>query len=360
MRLALCQSRCEGESAQHRVCAAAHSSRVPTLSAPGADRGKRFRGSCDGARRRRRRGVELVDCGGAVHLAAPQHRRGEVRVVWAVGEVLRLEAEARELVVLRTASPLERAVQIAGRVELHAGLVRRHGHAAAARRLVDAAARAEPVLARRRGEHVVVVVPHPAVRLREPLPDRRRRGEVHRTADGPHLAGRDRGLVDRRVEPRGELDLVLLDRPRPAVLQVPVRVVGQVDHRRLVAHRLVLHPQLALCWKGVGDLGEQVAGVPLLTVLREERERHRRVARRLAHPVPLVETDPPAVEGIRAVVGREGVALPVQLEAASLYPVGVPARDAAKIRAPPVHIRRQLVEAERHLADNAILVGHTH
>src|SRR6266478_7968075 len=65
---------------------------------------------------------ELIHRRLRIRLPRPQDRRGEVRMVHRVREVLRLQAERAVLLVRDTSPPLQLAVQEVARVELHTRL----------------------------------------------------------------------------------------------------------------------------------------------------------------------------------------------------------------------------------------------
>ena len=66
------------------------------------------------------------------------------------------------------------------------------------------------------------------------------------------------------------------------------------------------------------------------------------------------------MQGVRAVVGRQVVPLPVQLETRPRDAVRDPADRAAEVRiARPVRIGRQIGQPEMHIAELAQTVGNT-
>ena len=76
----------------------------------------------------------------------------------------------------------------------------------------------------------------------------------------------------RRVLGRVELEHVVVDAARALALEIEVGVVRQVDDRRCIRGRLVVHDDLVLLGQRVRDLGRELARVALVAVGARELE----------------------------------------------------------------------------------------
>eukprot|EP00967_Tisochrysis_lutea_P144591 scaffold270158_cov32-Tisochrysis_lutea.AAC.1 len=269
-----------------------------------------------------------------VDLSPPKHSVWKVGLVGRIGKVLRLEAEAGVPVVFGAVASRELAVQVVASIKLDPGLVCAHSHPPARLWLPYARARAQAIFwIDGRGEHIVMVVAHTVVRVLEPTTDCNGLGQVHCPCGTADLAGRDRSSVNRGVQVRGQLNLVIDDGTQPAIAQVPICVICQIDRRRRIAHRLVLHLERRRSRKGICHLGDDCSWIALVAILGAKRQRDRGVRLILANPVPLIKTFGPAVEMVCPIVGGKLILLVVQHKLASCNAVGVPPSNAAKVRA---------------------------
>ena len=199
----------------------------------------------------------------------------------------------------------------------------------------------------------------------DPVADPVEGAEVERrSGDGRRLAGRDQRRVHRRVAARVELELVVVDVPRPLAGEVEVGVVGEVDHRRLVGRRLVVDVQLVPVVEPVEDLDRQRSRVALLAVGGRVRQAHADGAARPhlgGRPHAAVEAARAAVEAVRRVVDRELERLPVDRERALGDAVAVAADDRAEVRVALVvrlaRVAADVAEAERDVLQAPAAIG---
>ena len=109
----------------------------------------------------------------------------------------------------------------------------------------------------------------------------------------------------------------------------------------------------------VGDRGTQLTGVTLVAVGAGELQPQSHtvaVADGCGRPHVLVEADRSAVQAVRVVVDRQLVGDTVEGEPSVGDPVGVPAGDAAEVRALR-HVVGQVVEPECHVGPVTVPVG---
>ena len=313
-------------------------------------------------------GRELVDGGGLVDLPRTEDGRGEVRLVRRVGVVLGLQREPVALPVHPSTRPDESPVEEVPGVELDSGLGRedlensaavglQHTRRADHRRVGGAAPVEHPVVVVTAADHELLEA------VADPVSDRGRPGEVHRRA-GHRIdcAGRDQRRIHRGVVGRVELQDVIVDRSGSLAFEVPVGVVRQVDDRRLVRRRPVVHPDLVPVREQVDDLGLERARVALVAVRARERQLETDAVAVLDHrggPDVLVEADGSAVERVRRVVDRQLVGDAVERELAECDPVRVPARDAPEVRA-SLDVVREVVEAQRDVLEVLAAVRDLH
>ena len=173
----------------------------------------------------------------------------------------------------------------------------------------------------------------------DPRTDRRRLTEIHRrSGDIPQLACRDEGGVD-----GGELvgidhQKLVKDIPLTGSRKVEVRVVRQIDDRRLVGGGLVIDPEFVLVRQRVDHGDRQIAGIPFFSVLAEIRQLQRGAIgafRRFGIPDHLVESLQASVQMVRPVVDGKVVLDTVQRKETLCDPVCIPACDAAEVRITP-------------------------
>ena len=216
------------------------------------------------------------------------------------------------------------------------GSVRVDLELAAARRVEDLGGgndrrRVRPV------EHEVMVVPAAerdllVAGVTDPGADRLRLREVERrSGHRVDRARRDQGRVHGRVVVGVQPEHVVVDIARALTGEVPVAVVRQVEHRRLVRRGVVVDPQLVVLRERVRHVDAQRAGIALLAIrarvvqLQADTAVARRDHRRRPHLV--VEPFDAAVERVRRVVDRQVVRHPVERERAVRDPVPVAADD---------------------------------
>jgi len=188
--------------------------------------------------------------------------------VHGVRVVLRLQAHPAVLGVDGAVLSLV-AVEEVARVELQARLVPPQLHDAAGLVLADDGHLAHALPVRLAVQHVVDVVPDAALDLRDARAGRRRGAEVEgRAGDGGDGARRDEVPAHGRHRAREDLDGVPQDVAVAVAAEVPVRVLRQVDGRRLV-HRPRVHGDAVrvVAVDLVGDQHVQVPREPLLAVV---------------------------------------------------------------------------------------------
>jgi hypothetical protein len=166
---------------------------------------------------------------------------GEARLVGGIGEVLGLQAESRTVLVHHTALALDRPVQEVPGIELHAGLRGQDLHRAAAPGIGQPNRAPQPFA--RAADHEVVVVAAAALELLVVLGDAGADGgglpEIEgRPAHGRQLSGGDERRVHRGEAVGLEGQLVGQD-VAAGDAQIEVRMLGQVDRRRLVGWRSI-------------------------------------------------------------------------------------------------------------------------
>ena len=173
--------------------------------------------------------------------------------------------------------------------------------------------------------------------------------------DGPQAIQRDRFTVD----------LVAKDVAVSRAPQIEVAVLGQVDDRVLVRRGFDLQPEFVVVGERVHDVRREGAGKAFLAVRADVAHRHGGTLRRgllVRLPDALVETARPAVQGVGPVIGRHVVFPAVQRERAPGDAVGIAADErsekgaALQIRGREVIL--QPVEAQHHVAELAVAVGH--
>ena len=138
--------------------------------------------------------------------------------------------------------------------------------------------------------------------------DFRQLGEVKRCAlDRTPLARRNQALVHRQEMVRGEHQLVVQNRVLRVAGQIPVRVMAEVDDRRLVRCGFKLDAKLVFVGQPVGDRGLQIAGIPFFAIRAEiaELDPHgSRLLDRIGIPEHFVKALDAAVESVLAIVLR--------------------------------------------------------
>ena len=297
-------------------------------------------------------------------LAGAQHGAGKIRTVRRIGVVLCFEAEAVVFFAGLAAFSDHGAVEEISRVELDARLGRRDPHHAAAARLVRLRCERE-----RAGIRIFRVIDHVAMivaagragHLREVPRERLRPLEIHRAAcDRGDPAGRDARGVHGDVAARVHRDLMAEHVAFASAREVPVGVVREVQHRRLVGRGLVVEAQLVVVRERVGHCDGELAGVSLLAVGAHVGKAHAiSVRERLRLPNARVESRRAAVEMVHAVVRRELILLSVECEFPECDAVReAPGRHAEMWMRHEVAVER--VEAERDVRQRAAAIRRVH
>ncbi len=157
-------------------------------------------------------------------------------------------------------------------------------------------------------------------RVAHPGADGRRLAEIEdRAGDLAEFAGRNGAGVGRQIFVAVDRQLLFVDRARrPLTRQVPIRMVGDVDDRRLGRRRRIGDGQLAGFVERIGRMDRQLAGITHIAVGADifHFDAGRRLALAMGRnqlPVDLVEALGAAVQGIGAVIDRRGIGLAVDL-----------------------------------------------
>ena len=142
---------------------------------------------------------------------------------------------------------------------------------------------------------------------------------------------------------------------RAAVLEVPVRVAREADHRRRVAGRAHLDAE-RVPFEPVGDARVERTREALVAGHAAMPQLDGGVADRLGLPYGTVEADRAPVQAVRAFVRDERVAAPVEREARVRDAIRVAADDPAEVRVRS-RVGAWIVEAEHHVAEASARVG---
>nr|GEU28271.1 hypothetical protein [Tanacetum cinerariifolium] len=257
---------------------------------------------------------------------------------------------------------LDGIAQEVAAIKLYARFLAPHFQHPARRRLAHARRQGQRALFLF-GEDEVVVVPETVADLFvvgvDALADGVRFPEVERRArHWRQLAQRDLHVVDRRVAVRVDGQFVAED--VAAAGQVEVRMIGQVDRRGPVGHRVEGDAQLVIGAQFVNHRGVQVAGVALLAVgaqVTENQAGRLGGAEGFGGPQAAVKTIDAAVQVVGAVVLIQVVLLAVQRKAGIGDAVAVAADQGAEI-VRFAQVGRHVVEAAHHVGQLAVAVRH--
>ena len=228
------------------------------------------------------------------------------------------------------AGAVGRQVELAGGVDLHGGLGGLDREGAAGGGVAQEGGGADDALGL--VEHEAVVEPG-AVGAESLLA-----GEVEPGAgDGGDGAGRDVRRIGREVARGGDGDFVV--ERRAAAGEIEIGVVGQVDHRGAAGDAGgIVEAERVVRRQRVGDVDGEVAGEAVLAVRAEQAEGEGAAGGGDDVPHAVAEIGRGAVgraamQGVGALVGRQGVANTVEREGGAGDTVGVAADERAEIGA---------------------------
>ena len=160
--------------------------------------------------------------------------------------------------------------------------------------------------------------------------------EVHAGPGNGRKFARGNGiLVDRQILVAEECQLVIQDGSIGRARQIPVSVIGQIEHGRLLVCRcFVVDCQFIVVVQGVGNHRLEGSGIPFLAIRAGIGEFHTRcfiILERFSLPEFFHEVIDPTVQMMGAVVGCDLVFLTVDRELSMSDPVGEATADATKI-----------------------------
>ncbi len=188
----------------------------------------------------------------------------------------------------------------------------------------------------------------------------RRCREIHgRTGHRGNLTGRDKGLIGRRVVRRIDYELMIKNRARTMAPQIPIAVLGQVDHRRLVRRGFIVKAQFVVVGQGVFHHARQRAGVALFHVLADIGELHPHAVVRgepFGRPDHLIKALHPTMEMVRLVVDGQGVFRAVEGEFPLGDPVGTASGNSSKVGAVGL-VARQIGTSQGDVRQGTFPVG---
>ena len=141
--------------------------------------------------------------------------------------------------------------------------------------------------------------------------------------------------------------------------EVPVAVVGQVEHGRLVGCRLVLNPQFIAFGEPVGDVDGQRAGIVLFSVGAHQLQCDADgpvLLDGLAGPRTTVESPVAPVQVIGVVVGGKLVFLVTDREGTGGDAVRVATAGGPEVGSGNVVVL-DVFERQRHVLESFVLVG---
>ena len=305
--------------------------------------------------------MERVDAGLSVLLAWLQNRGGELGPIDGVRVVLGLQTHRAAVGVLLGSLPLGRLQEVAA-VELHTGLGRVDRHHATRSGVFHLGDLAE--FAGLAIEHVVVVVAEErrAVELGDSVADAGRLTEVDRGAfDRSNLTRRDQTFVGQRVAVGVDLQLVVEDGLAAFTAQVEVAVIGEIHGCRLVGRGDIVDADFVLVSQLIGHGDIELAGVTFFAIRAGVPEDHAGalfVLERFGGPDDLAEVPGGApVQVVRPVVDRQLVVFALEGELPLGDSVGDAAGGTAEVLVPFALVSGDVVEAEDHICELALLVG---
>ena len=298
-----------------------------------------------------------------VALAGAEHRRGEARMVGAVGEVLGLERQRSAAAVGFAALAGQGAVEEITAVELNARFGRPNLHITPRSGFIDRSRQLQVMGAPAR-QHPIVVVAVAVAELFEigieARPDRCRTAEIHRRAfDGHQAAGGDERRIDGREEIGCDHQFMVVDRRPARPVQVEERVVREVDDRTAVGRGLVCDDEAVVVGQLVGHRNLQVPGVSLIAVGREAGQYD--LLRRHLDDIPHnhVEALGTAVQAVGAVVQGQRILLPVERKAPCGDTVAVTADGGAEEPLSGlIDVSAEVVVPQHDVREIAVAVGH--
>ena len=138
-------------------------------------------------------------------------------------------------------------------------------------------------------------------------------------------------------------------------VQVPVRVLREIDRRGFIGCRFVIHYELIARRKGVCHARLERSWKAFLSILARVAQRDAGAAvvpARLPDPQDPVESTHPAMQRVRAVVFRKLISGAVERELALGNPIGVAADDCTEVRR-VFEVSTEAVEAEHDVVEVA-------
>ena len=227
-------------------------------------------------------------------------------MVGGVREVLAFEAETS---VERVAAIGRFSIEEIAGVELDARFGGQDFHDASAAGVIDFGHRFQRSVGA--VDHVTVIVS--SLDLLDSRADRLGGREVHRRAGhSGGLAGGDQRVTDRQKLVTIECQVMVENGAVASSGEIPIAVVGQVEHGWLVGCCLVLDRQFAVLGQPVGDIDGECPGIVLFAVGTDQFQGHADgpvLLDRLARPGPAVETLVTSVKVVGVIVGGELVFL---------------------------------------------------
>ena len=185
----------------------------------------------------------------------------------------------------------------------------------------------------------------------------------HAEIEGGSLHGLDGGgneiLVPRHVGLRIQPQDLLENTSRCTARQVEVGVVGQVDRGRLIGGGLVAEGQGAVIVQGIGDLDPQIPREALLTVggdIGQGQNGSIGGGGGFGAPDHVGVAPLAAVKAGRAVIGKEGVGLAVQLKGRVCDAVGHTTHQGPQIPVGLLVVGHGIV-THTHVGDPAVFIG---
>ena len=243
-----------------------------------------------------------------------------------IGRMLGFQAQRRSAAIHHPVIPAQRGVDEVPRIHLHPRLIALHRHAAATVRLSQ---QGHPPQALAPDDEMMVIALCPlelCVLGVDALSERMRGGEVKRgSVHAGFLPGGNQGGIHRGVGVGLQRQVMSQDITGPAVFQIPVRMVGEVDQGGGVGGGGVVEAKFIGSGHGVAHRDCEGSGIAFLTVGAVQPEFDGLPRQLLSLPQAGVEALHAAVQGVGAVVAGELIAVRVQLE----LPLGEAVGDAS-------------------------------
>ena len=298
-----------------------------------------------------------------VHIlvAGIEPRRGKLGAIRRIREHLRFQAQPVALTVDAAGLADDRAVEKVAGIELQARRGREHLQHAPGPGIFEPRCRSQ--LTRLAGHHEVVIVAASDAQLlvapvADALADRARLPEVEgRRRDVAALAGRNQRRIDWRVAFSEQRESMTEHVARAR--EIEERVIGDIDDRRPVGRRAVLHRQLVALAERICGGNLQRAWIAAGTVRTHVTE-HDACGRTASHlvdlPQHLVQTVYAAVQMVRSIVRFQRVLPAVETELAARNAVGIAADSGAEVLRLGHVVTRRFV-AQHDIAADAAAIG---